>query len=231
MKKTYVAMMIVTVVVITLSLTLSLSAQVERENQHHPMAKMEKDEVVCPVTNRVMKMADAPASYTLYFASEAAKEAFLNNPARYLTATCPVMGGEANKLTAPYSDYDGVAYYFCCDGCKGKFDAEPKKYIGMAPPKSEANAPSDAMGMGATASGPACEASAVKGTCGAASASCAATCPAMKAQASLVTDPVCGMQFAPEDGIKTAYRGTEYQFCSEQCKEKFEKDPGKYTKK
>ncbi len=27
-----------------------------------------------------------------------------------------------------YSDYNGRRYYFCCAGCKPKFDADPAKY-------------------------------------------------------------------------------------------------------
>ncbi|UCE20655.1 MAG: YHS domain-containing protein [Gemmatimonadota bacterium] len=76
-----------------------------------------------------MKKSEAPVSYTLYFASEEAKEAFLKDPGKYLTTTCPVMGGESNKLTASYSVYKGSAYHFCCPACKEKFEKEPEKYI------------------------------------------------------------------------------------------------------
>ena len=112
-------------------------AQMHHEHQHHEkIEKTENNEAVCPVTNRVMKKSEAPASYTFYFASEAAKDAFLKNPAKFLTATCPVMGGEANKLTASYSNYDGVAYFHCCAGCKETFQKEPKKYIGKTQKQS-----------------------------------------------------------------------------------------------
>jgi YHS domain-containing protein len=45
--------------------------------------------------------------------------------------TCPVVGGKtdpAKKASAEYSDYKGTRYYFCCPGCKPKFDAAPAKY-------------------------------------------------------------------------------------------------------
>lgn len=45
--------------------------------------------------------------------------------------TCPVVGGKtdpAKKASAEYSDYKGMRYYFCCPGCKPKFDAAPAKY-------------------------------------------------------------------------------------------------------
>lgn len=44
-------------------------------------------------------------------------------------------------------------------------------------------------------------------------------------------DPVCKMiideKLAPE---KYEYKGTTYYFCAKGCKDKFEKDPGKYVK-
>jgi YHS domain-containing protein len=132
-------------------------AQMHHDHQHHEkIEKAENNEVVCPVTNRVMMKSEASASYTFYFASEAAKDAFLKNPAKFLTATCPVMGGEANKLTAPYSNYDGVAYHFCCAGCKEKFEKEPKKYIGKAPQKSEMHSSSSMKKEGASMFDPVC---------------------------------------------------------------------------
>ena len=45
-------------------------------------------------------------------------------------ATCPVMGG---PLTIDdktlHSEYKGKHVYFCCAGCKPKFDADPEKYL------------------------------------------------------------------------------------------------------
>lgn len=41
-------------------------------------------------------------------------------------ATCPI-SGEKFAVTAEttFSEYQGKNYYFCCPGCKGKFDADP----------------------------------------------------------------------------------------------------------
>jgi YHS domain-containing protein len=44
---------------------------------------------------------------------------------------CPVMGGAINKSI--YTEYKGKKVYFCCAGCKEKFDAEPEKYIAQLP--------------------------------------------------------------------------------------------------
>ncbi len=46
-------------------------------------------------------------------------------------ATCPISGEEftiaANSL---HSEYKGKHVYFCCPGCKSRFDKDPEKYLG-----------------------------------------------------------------------------------------------------
>ena len=45
----------------------------------------------------------------------------------------PVCGMTVDPVTATaHSRHDGVDYYFCCAGCKTKFDADPAKYLGKA---------------------------------------------------------------------------------------------------
>jgi Cu+-exporting ATPase len=47
----------------------------------------------------------------------------------------PVCGMTIDKASAKgKSDYQGKTYYFCSDGCKKKFDADPKKYVEPPPP-------------------------------------------------------------------------------------------------
>lgn len=43
-------------------------------------------------------------------------------------------------------------------------------------------------------------------------------------------DPVCGMDVDPARSVKAEREGKTYYFCSEYCKEQFEKDPAKFTK-
>ena len=45
--------------------------------------------------------------------------------------TCPVMGGAINK--ALFTEYEGKKVYFCCDGCKEKFEEAPEQYIAKLP--------------------------------------------------------------------------------------------------
>lgn len=44
---------------------------------------------------------------------------------------CPVMAGPINKEI--YTEYKGKKVYFCCLGCKEKFEKEPEKYISKLP--------------------------------------------------------------------------------------------------
>ena len=44
---------------------------------------------------------------------------------------CPVMEGSINKEL--YTEYKGKKVYFCCPGCKEKFEKEPDKYISKLP--------------------------------------------------------------------------------------------------
>lgn len=43
---------------------------------------------------------------------------------------CPVMGTviESKDKAVGYQDYNGVRYYFCCDGCPEQFKKDPDKY-------------------------------------------------------------------------------------------------------
>jgi YHS domain-containing protein len=46
--------------------------------------------------------------------------------------TCPVMGSPINKNF--FTEYKDKKVYFCCGGpCKGKFEANPEKYIAKLP--------------------------------------------------------------------------------------------------
>jgi len=45
------------------------------------------------------------------------------------TTKCPVSGEEfVVEATSLKTEHDGKTYYFCCGGCKKKFEAEPGKF-------------------------------------------------------------------------------------------------------
>jgi len=45
----------------------------------------------------------------------------------------------------------------------------------------------------------------------------------------MATDPVCGMEVDPKTATyKSEHNGTNYYFCSKECKEDFDKAPEQY---
>ncbi len=44
-------------------------------------------------------------------------------------AVDPVCGMTVNKTTVHTAEHDGRTYYFCCDGCRATFLADPAKYV------------------------------------------------------------------------------------------------------
>src|SRR5579859_3251618 len=46
----------------------------------------------------------------------------------------PICGMSVDVASAKHrTEYEGKAFYFCCAGCKEKFDAEPDRYAQAAP--------------------------------------------------------------------------------------------------
>jgi Cu+-exporting ATPase len=56
--------------------------------------------------------------------------------------TDPVCGMAVDPATASHHvEHDGRVFHFCSAGCEAKFVAQPERYVGDGPPKSEASAP------------------------------------------------------------------------------------------
>ena len=113
----------------------------EHAHQHgeEQMHEHGEDTVVDPVCGMKIKKSEAKATYeyngnTYYFCMEGCKEKFVKEPAKYVNAdenkvACAVSGSTFNKSDAFGSmEYDGKTYYFCCAGCKTKFEKDPEKY-------------------------------------------------------------------------------------------------------
>jgi Cu+-exporting ATPase len=117
-------------------------------------------------------------------------------------ATDPVCGMSVDPATAKHkADYNGTTYYFCCNGCRTKFTADPEKYLARS---GDAHAHHD---HGHEHHGHDHHASA----------------------ADAAVDPVCGMSVDPATAKhKADYNGTTYYFCCAGCKAKFTADPEKY---
>jgi YHS domain-containing protein len=64
--------------------------------------------------------------------AEEAKKTTTATAASVEQTTCPVMDG--NKIDKNvFVEYKGKKVYFCCADCKGKFLAEPEKYLSKLP--------------------------------------------------------------------------------------------------
>ncbi|MGD9345959.1 MAG: YHS domain-containing protein [Candidatus Aminicenantes bacterium] len=108
-------------------------------DQHHH-ADLEKDGMaVDPVCGMKVNKEDAKFTHvfndkTYYFCNEECKDTFIKAPGSYIRAdegivTCPVSGESFKKSEFTESmDYEGTTYYFCCTGCKDKFEKNPEKY-------------------------------------------------------------------------------------------------------
>jgi len=120
------------------------------------------------------------------------------------TATDPVCGMTVDTTAGkPSTLHDGATFHFCCNGCKAKFEVDPKKYLAAK------NASGDCCGTGA--------------------ATAAAAHGRAHATAHAVKDPVCGMVVDPHTAQHRAeHAGHTYYFCAARCREKFVADPAAY---
>lgn len=75
---------------------------------------------VCHMSKKLLGLA-VLAALVGGIAVKAAEEA------KKFSAKCIVAGDPAAKEDK-FSEYKGGKVYFCCDGCKGKFDKEPAKF-------------------------------------------------------------------------------------------------------
>ncbi len=110
-----------------------------KHEAHSHAAHAHEGMVVDPVCNMEFKKEKAKATYeyngkTYYFCAEKCKDKFVKNPGQYVRAddkvtTCPVTGKSFKKSeTTESAEYNGKTYYFCCPGCKEKFEKDPGKY-------------------------------------------------------------------------------------------------------
>jgi YHS domain-containing protein len=59
----------------------------------------------------------------------AAPKVFTSPQKEGTKATCPVTGEEfVIEKDTQHAEYKGKHVYFCCPGCKGKFDKDPEKF-------------------------------------------------------------------------------------------------------
>ena len=111
----------------------------EHADHNHSAHAEEDGMAVDPACGMKVKKEDAKFTYvhndkTYYFCNEECKDKFVKAPGNYIRAdegivTCPVSGESFKKSEFTESmDYEGKTYYFCCAGCKDKFEKNPEKY-------------------------------------------------------------------------------------------------------
>ena len=132
----------------------------------------------------------------------------------------PVCGMTVDPArTAHTYEYQGTTYYFCCGGCRGKFAADPQRFLAKAAAEPASCCGGHAHGHdhhghehhGQERHGH--------------------EQPAAPATPDVHTaiDPVCGMTVDPHTTPhKHAYKGRTYYFCAASCRTKFAKEPERY---
>ena len=114
-------------------------AHAEQADHDHQAHAEDEGLAVDPVCGMKVNKEDAKFTHihndkTYYFCSEECKDKFVKAPGNYVRAdegivTCPVSGESFKKSEFTESmDYQGTTYYFCCTGCKDKFEKDPEKY-------------------------------------------------------------------------------------------------------
>ena len=84
------------------------------------------------------------AGHTYYFCGQGCKTKFQTNSSLFLTSDAsppqlsatldPVCGMTVDPATSTIThDHAGTSYYFCCGGCRAKFQADPDRYLSPVP--------------------------------------------------------------------------------------------------
>lgn len=138
----------------------------------------------------------------------------------------PVCGMTVTDLTKPHTEYLGKDYYFCCQGCLNKFQANPEQYLEKNKSKTS--------GCGCASQ---LKTDEKKSCCGSQNqqpvAQSSGCCAGNKTQtveqvSETIVDPVCGMQVKTDSKWHSQFESKDYYFCSERCLNKFTQQPEQY---
>ena len=108
---------------------ISVSASAKAEYPAWPSAMMSDSSATCPVTGDVITNHYIDFRYIdkkIRFCNEGCIMAFKKEPAKYSEHIKCMPCNDDDANTKISSVHDGVKYYFCGDGCKGKFDKDPE---------------------------------------------------------------------------------------------------------
>ena len=141
----------------------------------------------------------------------------------------PVCGMAVSAASAKHvNEHAGQAYYFCCAGCKTKFEAAPTSFLAPSPSAASQAAVAPPASAGGCCGSKSMPSPATERAIAALTTSApitAATAPAGE-PAQTAKDPVCGMTVDP---ASTPYHAShadhDYHFCAAGCRDKFIAEP------
>jgi len=110
-------------VVLAAAVSVTLVGCKKKEQPAPPPAKV-------PAIEEITKQAEKMKETAIETAEEA-KKTVTEVAAEIEQTICPVMEGPINKDI--FTEYKGKKVYFCCPGCKEKFEKEPEKYLSKLP--------------------------------------------------------------------------------------------------
>ncbi len=142
-----------------------------------------------------------------FFCCDGCRDMFEADPAKYAgnRGVCRALDPVCQMTVDPsiaeeQSAYKKRTFWFCCDGCRSMFEADPAKYSNVETGEPLASGAAGELPF-ATSSG---ELVATK-------------------------DPVCGMTVDPRKAAGThLHAGVIYLFCNPRCLQKFQADPAKW---
>lgn len=88
------------------------------------------EEVAISILAQMIQIQNSASAVAMFQKFEATKENGGKSPVYYINPVCGVPVDMNNPKHVV--EYKGEKVYFCCDGCKVKFDAEPDKYMKKA---------------------------------------------------------------------------------------------------
>jgi membrane fusion protein, copper/silver efflux system len=133
---------------------------------------------------------------------------------------------EAARLTAAYQ---GRTEFFCSEGCRKAFNANPAKYA--PPPGVPAAAPTPAEALDRPSARSSGAGRALPDFLRSGDDALNTTLAAAQGRTVFAVDPVCGadVDTTASGVLKSTHNGRPYYFISPECKAEFDKDPAKHA--
>ena len=104
----------------------------ENAHKHIDINAKKPEEVAISILAQIIQIQN-DTSIPSFQKFESIKEDGRRSPEYYINPVCaiPIDMNNAKHIVT----YNGEKVYFCCDGCKTKFDSDPEKYMKTAKSK------------------------------------------------------------------------------------------------